>query len=111
MHSPHFDDLEQLSQSGSEGPLGEGDDDLQPEVDGEEGSEEEQVEAGPDVPAPSLDELRAAMEWAFSGEEVESSLLDSYARHAELLLDENRRVNLTAILDPKEVHRPNRTST
>jgi len=64
---------------------------------------EEEVPAGPDVPAPSVDELRAAMEWAFSAEEVEAELLDVYARHAHMLLDENRRVNLTAILDPKEV--------
>jgi len=103
MHSPYFDDLEHLRHSESEGPLGEGDDDSQAEADDEEGSDGEQIEAGPDVPAPSLDELRAAMDWAFAGEEVEPGVLDSYARHAELLLDENRRVNLTAILDPKEV--------
>ncbi len=65
--------------------------------------EEEEVPAGPDIPAPSVDELRDAMAWAFEGEEVESELLDVYAKHAHLVLDENRRVNLTAILDPKEV--------
>lgn len=68
-----------------------------------EAPEEEEVPAGPDIPAPSVDELRAAMGWAFDGEEVDAELLDAYAKHAHMVLDENRRVNLTAILDPKEV--------
>jgi 16S rRNA (guanine527-N7)-methyltransferase len=78
-----------------------------PEEEPAEGPAEEPVEedvpAGPDVPAPSIDELRAAMAWAFDGEDVEPGLLDSYAKHAHMVLDENRRVNLTAILDPNEV--------
>jgi len=64
---------------------------------------EEEVPAGPDVPAPPVEELREAMDWAFEGEEIEGDLLDAFARHAHLVLDENRRVNITAILDPKEV--------
>ena len=43
------------------------------------------------------------MDWAFEGEEIDGELLDAFARHAHLVLDENRRVNITAILDPKEV--------
>jgi len=58
---------------------------------------------GPDVPAPPLSELRAALEWAFANEGVSPELLDRYARHARMLLDHNRQVNLTAILDPREV--------
>lgn len=68
-----------------------------------EEKEEEDVPAGPDVPAPPIEELREALEWAFEGEEVEGALLDSFAHHAHLVLDENRRVNITAILDPREV--------
>lgn len=104
MRSP-LDDFDHPFDSDREGPSGSSGDDAQAGSDGEGegGVEEEEVEAGPDVPAPSLDELRAAMDWAFSGEEIESAVLDAYARHAELLLDENRRVNLTAILDPREV--------
>lgn len=64
---------------------------------------EEEVPAGPDVAAPPVKELREALAWAFDGEEVTSELLDAYATHAHLVLDENRRMNITAILDPKEV--------
>ncbi|HJP00771.1 MAG TPA: 16S rRNA (guanine(527)-N(7))-methyltransferase RsmG [Planctomycetota bacterium] len=83
------------------------------DVDGEKGLDEGAAEVakkvkdedppGPDVPAPSVHVLREAMAWAFDGEAVEDSLLDSYAEHAHMLLDFNRKVNLTAILDPKEV--------
>ncbi|MCH2107123.1 MAG: 16S rRNA (guanine(527)-N(7))-methyltransferase RsmG [Planctomycetes bacterium] len=103
MHSQPFEDSAPREDLGDE-PSGGGD--VEPSDspgDAAEGQAEEDVPAGPDVPAPSVDELRAAMDWAFSGEEVEASLLDIYAQHAHMLLDENRRVNLTAILDPKEV--------
>jgi hypothetical protein len=56
-----------------------------------------------DLPAASLDELRAALDWAFEGEAAEPELLDRFARHAELVLQGNQRMNLTAIVDPKEV--------
>jgi 16S rRNA (guanine527-N7)-methyltransferase len=90
------------------GGEGEGEEDAS-EGDGSAGGEkpakkvEEEEPPGPDVPAPSLKVLRTAMAWAFDGEDVEDSLLDAYAEHARLLLDYNRKVNLTAILDPKEV--------
>jgi len=51
----------------------------------------------------SLDELRAAMGWAFEGEDVEEALLDKFAAHARMVLEGNKRMNLTAILKPKEV--------
>jgi 16S rRNA (guanine527-N7)-methyltransferase len=66
-------------------------------------AQEEEIPAGPDVPAPPVGELREALAWAFEAEEVEPELLDAYARHAHMVLDENRRMNITAILDPKEV--------
>lgn len=55
------------------------------------------------TPLPSLDELRAALEWAFTGLEVEGAVLDRYAEHARTVLEGNRRMNLTAIVDPREV--------
>lgn len=57
----------------------------------------------PDTPLASLDELRAAMTWAFQGIEIEPRVLDDYAVHARLLLETNREVNLTAIVDPREM--------
>ena len=58
---------------------------------------------GPDVPAPPKKKLRDALEWAFEKEDVPSELLDRFAEHAHAMLEANRRVNLTAILDPREV--------
>jgi 16S rRNA (guanine527-N7)-methyltransferase len=58
---------------------------------------------GPDVPSPPIDELRAAMEWAFSEQEIAPEILDSFAEHARLVLEGNRKVNMTAILEPKEI--------
>jgi 16S rRNA (guanine527-N7)-methyltransferase len=76
---------------------------------GAEGAEEgaapvkDDLAGNPDTPVPSLDELRAALAWAFTGEEVESSVLDIYARHARLMLETNRVLNLTAVIDAREV--------
>jgi 16S rRNA (guanine527-N7)-methyltransferase len=64
---------------------------------------EEEVVARPDTPVPSLDEMRAALEWAFRGEEVTPAQLEIFARHALMVLERNRVMNLTAIVDPKEV--------
>lgn len=55
-------------------------------------------------PVPSRDQLRDALGRAFEAEEgVPEGFLDGCAQHAELLLQWNQRVNLTAILDPVEV--------
>jgi len=76
---------------------------------GAEGAEEgaapvkDDLAGNPDTPVPSLDELRAALAWAFTGEEVESSVLDVYARHARMMLETNRVLNLTAVIDAREV--------
>jgi 16S rRNA (guanine527-N7)-methyltransferase len=53
---------------------------------------------------PSEKEVRAALEWAFSGEtDVEPTLLDRYAQHAALMLEAAKRMNLTKIIDAKEI--------
>ena len=57
----------------------------------------------PDTPVPELAELEAAMAWAFTGEEIAPELLTLYARHARMLLEGNRQVNLTALIDPREI--------
>ncbi len=56
-----------------------------------------------DQPVASLDELLAALEWAFTGEDVPKALLERFAQHARLVLLGNQRMNLTSILDPREV--------
>jgi 16S rRNA (guanine527-N7)-methyltransferase len=56
------------------------------------------------LPLASVDELRAALAWAFEGEEeVTPALLDRYAEHARLVLEGNAVMNLTAIVDPREM--------
>jgi len=61
------------------------------------------VAAHANTPVPSLDELRAALEWAFAGEEIEGAVLARFAEHARLVLAGNQRLNLTAIVEPREV--------
>jgi len=85
----------------------EGDD---PEENGAsaEGSEsaEASEEAPPefaDLPLPSLAELREALAWAFETEEVGGDYLDRCAQHALFVQQANRRMNLTNIVDPKEI--------
>lgn len=83
---------------------GEAEPEAEPEAEGEPASaEEDDLKGRPDSPVPTLDELRAAMEWAFQGEEVLPALLESYARHALFVLQKNREVNLTTIVAPREV--------
>jgi 16S rRNA (guanine527-N7)-methyltransferase len=55
------------------------------------------------LPLPSLDELRAALDWAFAGEEVPPGYLDRCAAHALLVQEANRRMNLTKIVTPKDI--------
>jgi 16S rRNA (guanine527-N7)-methyltransferase len=43
------------------------------------------------------------MQWAFEGEEVLPAVLERFARHARMVLEANRFVNLTAIVDPREM--------
>ncbi len=55
------------------------------------------------TPVPSVDELRAAMQWAFETEDITPVVLDQFAQHARLVLLGNQRMNLTAIVAPREV--------
>ena len=64
---------------------------------------DEEEEPGPDLPVPSLKVLRSAMEWAFEKEEIEGTLLDRFAEHARLMLKVNPTVQVTKVLDPKEI--------
>ena len=67
------------------------------------GTDPENEPPGPDVPAPTQAKMRQALEWAFAGQDVTDELLDLFTEHARMMLEANRRVNLTAIIDPKEV--------
>ena len=66
-------------------------------------AEDDDLAGRPDTPVPSLDELSAALAWAFNGEEITPAVLEQFARHARMMLEANRVVNLTAIVDPREV--------
>jgi len=56
------------------------------------------------TPVPSLDELRSALAWAFESEaEAVPELLDRFAAHARLVLTGNQVMNLTAVVEPREV--------
>jgi 16S rRNA (guanine527-N7)-methyltransferase len=70
-----------------------------PEVPGDEG----EIPGDPETPVPSYEELVEALEWGFRGEEIEPVTLQQFARHARLVLETNRNINLTAITDPKEM--------
>lgn len=93
-------------------PRGDGLDPLEPPGTGEEGAEGAAASADDDpdavlvhadTPVPSVDELRAALQWAFEKEDIAAAVLDQFALHAHLVLDANRRMNLTAIVEPREV--------
>jgi 16S rRNA (guanine527-N7)-methyltransferase len=80
--------------------------DEDPEADvagGTEAAEEVEELLYADAPVASLDELRAAMDWAFEVEDVTPELLDRFAEHALLVLQGNSRLNLSAIVEPREL--------
>jgi 16S rRNA (guanine527-N7)-methyltransferase len=56
-----------------------------------------------DLPVASVDELRGALGWAFDGEDIPAAVLDQFAAHARLVLEGNRAMNLTSIVEPREV--------
>lgn len=68
-----------------------------------ETADAEEVPEFADLPLPSPAELRAALEWAFQGEEVPAGYLDRCAVHALLVQEANRRMNLTKIVAPREI--------
>lgn len=65
--------------------------------------EVDELAGNPDTPVPDLAVLVDAMQWAFQGEEIEVATLEAFARHAHATLLHNRVVNLTAIVEPKEM--------
>jgi 16S rRNA (guanine527-N7)-methyltransferase len=75
-----------------------------PEVDPEAAPEvEEETPEFADLPLPTLDALRAALDWAFTEEEVPAGYLDRCAEHALLVQTANRRMNLTKIVEPRDI--------
>ncbi|MEZ5976788.1 MAG: 16S rRNA (guanine(527)-N(7))-methyltransferase RsmG [Planctomycetota bacterium] len=72
----------------------------------DDGEDEEEDLPDPDSATrelPSEDELHAALERAFSSEAVLDGVLEKYAKHARLVLEGTRRLNLTAIYDADEI--------
>src|SRR5262245_42873373 len=67
------------------------------------GAEPDGLEGKPDTPLWSEAELLEALRWAFQGEEIAPGLLERFAAHAQRMLVANRVVNLTAIVDPREI--------
>jgi 16S rRNA (guanine527-N7)-methyltransferase len=58
----------------------------------------------PETKVPGKKTMLAALQWAFQNEEdVSIELLECYADHALLLLEQNKTLNLTTIQAPKEV--------
>jgi 16S rRNA (guanine527-N7)-methyltransferase len=56
-----------------------------------------------DLEVPSVEEFHAALVWAFAGEEAPAEFLQRCAEHARLVQTANRRMNLTKVVDPREV--------
>jgi 16S rRNA (guanine527-N7)-methyltransferase len=66
-------------------------------------AEDDDLAGRPDTPIPTLDALHDALRWAFHGEEIAPAILEQFARHALMMLEANRFVNLTAVVEPREV--------
>ncbi|MEM6675189.1 MAG: 16S rRNA (guanine(527)-N(7))-methyltransferase RsmG [Planctomycetota bacterium] len=68
------------------------------------GSDEDEEVEHPDTPVPTAKKMRAALDKAFAGQDdIDDRMLDLMTQHALHLLETNRLMNLTAILDPKEI--------
>ncbi len=81
----------------------DGDDSKASKGEAESAEADEGLEGRPDTPVPELGVLLEALQWAFQGEEIDPALLPRFAEHARLVLATNREVNLTAIVDPREI--------
>lgn len=68
-----------------------------------EAGEEEEPPDFADLPLPTVEALRAALDWAFEKEEAPAEFLDRCAAHAHHVQVANRRMNLTAIVEPREI--------
>jgi len=75
----------------------------QPAPEESEAGQESEVIEFADHPIPSEDELLAAMRWAFEKIELPPAMLETFARHAHLVLERNTKINLTRIVDPREM--------
>ncbi len=68
------------------------------------GSDEDEEIEHPNTPIPTAKKMRAALDKAFAGQDdVDDRLLSLMTEHALALLEANRLMNLTAILDPGEI--------
>ena len=68
------------------------------------GSDADEPVEHPDTPIPTKKKMRAALDKAFAGQDdVTERFLELMTEHALLLLETNRQMNLTAILDPKDI--------
>ena len=75
----------------------------QPMVEEDQPADADETPEFADLPLPALAELRDALTWAFDGEEVAPGYLDRCAEHALLVQEANRRMNLTKIVEPREI--------
>ncbi|MEX1025416.1 MAG: 16S rRNA (guanine(527)-N(7))-methyltransferase RsmG [Planctomycetota bacterium] len=92
----------EVPNTGASGPT-ERPDDVEPAAEAQP-EEPEEVIAFEGHTLPAFDEVRSALEWAFTMEEgLPPSFLDRCAEHALLVLDGNTRLNLTKIVEPREV--------
>ena len=68
------------------------------------GSDEDEEVEHPDTPVPTPAKMRAALDKAFAGQaDIDDRILSLMTKHAIHLLETNRVMNLTAIIDPLEV--------
>ncbi|MEL6905043.1 MAG: 16S rRNA (guanine(527)-N(7))-methyltransferase RsmG, partial [Planctomycetota bacterium] len=101
-------DEEEEDEDGEEGAEAEGDGEEAPKKKSKskkrKGSDEDEPVEHPNTPVPTKKKMRAALDKAFAGQDdVTDRLLELMTEHALLLLETNRQMNLTAILDPKEI--------
>jgi len=103
---------EALDENGDEDQQDEGGDEEKPAAkkkaskskkSGGDDDEEEEIEFA-DLAVPSVATLRKALDWAFENEgDVPEDFLQRAAEHAHLVQQANRRMNLTKIVEPKEI--------
>ncbi|QDV07278.1 Ribosomal RNA small subunit methyltransferase G [Planctomycetes bacterium Poly30] len=68
------------------------------------GSDEDEEIEHPNTPIPTKKKMRAALDKAFAGQDdIDDRLLDLFTNHAIALLEANRLMNLTAIIEPEEI--------
>ncbi len=100
------DEGEDEEEESSEGEAGEGAPEAKPKPRSKKrkGSDEDEEIEHPDTPIPSAAKMRKALDKAFAGQDdIDERMLDLMTRHARLLLETNRTMNVTAILDPTEI--------